>query len=67
MYKYSKSAPKFLLDVYKRLTDEANDGHTGGRYTRDINNDDNLITDVDKEAIEESDIIMTFLNKSKIF
>lgn len=34
--------------------------------TRSIDDDenDNLITDTDKEAIEQSDIIMTFLSKS---
>lgn len=59
-----KSAPKFLLDVYKRLSDEANEEST--RVTRSIDDDenDNFITDLDKLAIEQSDNIMTFLNKS---
>lgn len=57
-----KSAPKFLLDVYKRLSDEAND--ESNRSKRSSINDNNFITNVDKEAIDESDIIMTFLNKS---
>lgn len=66
-----KSAPKFLLDVYKRLNDEANgiDSSTHSRSTRstsDSDRDRNLITDTDKDAIEQSDWIMTFLNKSKI-
>lgn len=60
-----KSAPKFLLDVYKQLNDEANGG--SGRYARSADSDegDNFITDIDKRAIEQSDIIMTFLNQSK--
>lgn len=33
------------------------------RHTRST--DDQLITDLDKEVLEESDIIMTFLNKSE--
>ncbi|KAG4079086.1 hypothetical protein HA402_001057 [Bradysia odoriphaga] len=56
-----KSAPKFLLDVYKRLNDESNG--ILSRPVRSIESDENLITSIDKEAIEESDIIMTFLNK----
>lgn len=58
-----KSAPKFLLDVYKRLNDEANEGN--GRFTRSIDSadDNNFITETDKKAIDQSDIIMTFLNK----
>lgn len=61
-----KSAPKFLLDVYKRLNAAESEGN--GRYTRSIDDDDNdnFITDNDKEAIEQSDLIMTFLNKSKL-
>lgn len=63
-----KSAPKFLLDVYRRLSEQESGG-TGGRHTRSIDggddDDDNLITAKDREAIEQSDIIMTFLSKSK--
>ncbi|EDW01888.1 protein 60A [Drosophila grimshawi] len=64
-----KSAPKFLLDVYNRITAEEglnknNDHH---RSKRDADEEDeseqNFITDLDKRAIDESDIIMTFLNK----
>lgn len=62
---FRKSAPKFLLDVYKKLNEEAN-GNGGGRYTRSADTDEgeNFITDLDKVAIEQSDIITTFLNKS---
>ncbi|KAH8233104.1 hypothetical protein KR026_004335 [Drosophila bipectinata] len=70
-----KSAPKFLLDVYHRITAEeglAGDQDEDGRNRRskrslDLEEDNgeakNLITDLDKRAIDESDIIMTFLNK----
>lgn len=63
---YRKSAPKFLLDVYKQLDDEANGA--SGRYARSADSDEgeNFITDIDKQAIEQSDIIMTFLNQSKL-
>ncbi|KAH8400855.1 hypothetical protein KR009_001415 [Drosophila setifemur] len=83
-----KSAPKFLLDVYHRITaeeglpneqhhhgddeDEDDDTYEGGshRSRRSIDLDEdtpteekNFITDLDKRFIDESDIIMTFLNK----
>lgn len=63
-----KSAPKFLLDVYKRLNDEANgidSSHSRSTRSTDNEQDRNLITDTDKDAIEQSDWIMTFLNKSE--
>lgn len=65
VYFCRKSAPKFLLDVYKRLNDESND--RASRVTRSIDDDENehFITDTDNDAIHESDIIMTFLNKSE--
>ncbi|KAH8272877.1 hypothetical protein KR018_006665 [Drosophila ironensis] len=80
-----KSAPKFLLDVYHRITaeeglsndhdhddDDDDDEESYGRSRRsrrsiDLEEDGteakNFITDLDKRAIDESDIIMTFLNK----
>lgn len=63
-----KSAPKFLLDVYHRITSEeglVSMGNTAhGRSKRDADeSEQNFITDLDKRAIDESDIIMTFLNK----
>lgn len=62
----SKSAPKFLLDVYKNLNDEANENAYGGRHARstDFDEGENFITNIDKAAIRQSDIITTFLNKS---
>lgn len=53
--------------MYKNLNDEANES-AGGRHARsteDLDEGENFITDVDKVAIEQSDIITTFLNKSK--
>lgn len=52
--------------MYKNLNDEANES-SGGRHARstDVDEGENFITDVDKMAIEQSDIITTFLNKSK--
>lgn len=63
-----KSAPKFLLDVYKNLNDEANENSNNRRHERSTDSDEgeNFITDVDKVAIEQSDIITTFLNKSQL-
>ena len=61
IYSYRKSAPQFLLNIYNRLADEANEAEHL-RNTRSINN---LLTVADEKAIEQSDIIMTFLNKSK--
>lgn len=62
-----KSAPKFLLDVYHRLDDESNGfdpaHHRSARNTDSSDADRNLITDSDKDAINQSDWIMTFLNK----
>uniref|UniRef100_A0A2M3ZQE2 Putative secreted peptide n=1 Tax=Anopheles braziliensis TaxID=58242 RepID=A0A2M3ZQE2_9DIPT len=70
----SKSAPQFLLNVYDQLQqdveeeEEKGNGGTGGyarsRKVRSISSSsDILITEADRKAIDESDIIMTFLNK----
>lgn len=61
-----KSAPKFLLDMYQRLSAEENGGigHKR-RSSRSASTDDNLITAIDRQAFEESDMIMTFLSKSE--
>lgn len=67
-----KSAPQFLLDVYYRLKEEEDGGDyllaTGKRrHKRDVTaQEENFITDLDKKAIDQSDIIMTFLNKRKL-
>lgn len=67
-----KSAPQFLLDVYYRLREEEEDGEnhllatSRRRHKRDLLSfEENFITDLDKKAIDQSDIIMTFLNKRK--
>ncbi|XP_035785389.1 protein 60A-like [Anopheles albimanus] len=70
-----KSAPQFLLNVYDQLQqdveeeEEKGNGGTGGfarsRKVRSISSSsDILITEADRKAIDESDIIMTFLNKN---
>lgn len=53
--------------MYKNLNDEANENMYSGRHARSTDSDEgeNFITDVDKVAIRQSDIITTFLNKSK--
>lgn len=56
-----KSAPKFLMNVYKSLLEEQN-----GRYKRSDDNELNLNSD-EQHAIDESDIIMTFESQSKFF
>lgn len=65
--------PKFLLDIYKQLSekdDESNDEDIHlERKRRSI--DDNYdsfdeIIDTNEKIIEESDIIMTFLNNRKL-
>lgn len=66
-----RSAPQFLLDIYKRSLaeqeQEAAVSQNGGRHTRSTGDEgsDQLITAIDKEVIDQSDIIMTFLNKSE--
>lgn len=53
-----KSAPKFLLNVYKSLLEDQN-----GRYKRSEDSELNLNSD-EQYAIDESDIIMTFESQS---
>uniref|UniRef100_U5EVA1 Putative transforming growth factor beta bone morphoproteintic protein n=1 Tax=Corethrella appendiculata TaxID=1370023 RepID=U5EVA1_9DIPT len=57
-----KSAPQFLMSIYKKLSDESNPDHV--RIARSVDETENLLTDEDKRAIDQSDIIMTFLNKN---
>lgn len=54
-----KSAPKFLMDVYKSLMEDQN-----GRYRRNADSELNLSGE-EQHAIDESDIIMTFESQSK--
>uniref|UniRef100_A0A8D7ZSC7 Protein 60A n=1 Tax=Culex pipiens TaxID=7175 RepID=A0A8D7ZSC7_CULPI len=57
----SKSAPQFLLNVYDKLSAEANNAHT--RHVRSTE-DKIIFTEADDRAIDQSDIIMTFLNEN---
>ncbi|XP_041772210.1 protein 60A-like isoform X1 [Anopheles merus] len=61
-----KSAPQFLLNVYDQLQQEENDAPAGAGRIRKVRSTDMdiLITEADRKAIDESDIIMTFLNKN---
>lgn len=45
------------------MSEEENEGKSRG--TRSVDDTDNLISDEDEKAIDESDMIMTFQNKSK--
>nr|CAI5868562.1 unnamed protein product [Callosobruchus analis] len=51
-----KSAPRFLLDIYKSLMEEENEGnHRMKRDTAELN-----ISGEERQQIDESDVIMTF-------
>lgn len=53
-----KSAPRFLMDIYKKLLEKDNDDeHT--RSERSID-EDSYISGEEQNAIDESDVIMTF-------
>ncbi|XP_055541875.1 protein 60A-like [Wyeomyia smithii] len=59
----SKSAPQFLLNVYDKLTHEGSlSAHA--RHARSADDEDILFTEADNKAIDQSDLIMTFLNKN---
>lgn len=60
---FRKSAPQFLLDIYKKLK-TAEDGEEE-RVKRDISVNEIFLSAADEYAIDQSDIIMTFLNKSE--
>ncbi|XP_044266270.1 protein 60A-like [Tribolium madens] len=49
-----RSAPRFLLDIYKSLMEEENGGHRSER-SADLN-----LSGDEQNAIDESDVIMTF-------
>lgn len=50
------------MDIYQKLEDE-NNLHV--RRLRSTDAEDNYLTEEDERAIDQSDIIMTFLTKSK--
>lgn len=52
-----RSAPSFLMDVYKQLAEE----HEQARPTR---SSEMALTGDEQQAIDESDLIMTFQSKS---
>lgn len=53
-----RSAPSFLLDVYKKLAEE----HEQARPTR---SSELALSGEEQNAIDESDVIMTYQSKSK--
>lgn len=53
-----RSAPSFLLDVYKQLAEE----HEQARPTR---SSEMALSGEEQQAIDESDLIMTFQSKSE--
>lgn len=63
------SAPKFLLDMYRRLGDHERSG--GGHRRRPrrgaLLHHEHHITAIDRLAFEQSDMIMTFLSKRECF
>lgn len=61
---FRKSAPQFLLDIYKKLK-TAEDGEEE-RVRRDVSSNEVFLSAADEIAIDQSDIIMTFLNKSEL-
>ncbi|XP_053698501.1 protein 60A-like [Sabethes cyaneus] len=60
-----KSAPQFLFNIYRKFSAEAADGDQAkrSRSKRNTVYNRNLFTIADERAIEESDVIMSFLNK----
>lgn len=63
MFIFRKSAPQFLLDIHKKLSSEQEDGNE--RAKRNTDDNEIYLSAADQIAIDQSDIIMTFLNKSK--
>lgn len=57
-----KSAPQFLLNVYDKLSTDTNKAYS--RKTRSADDASILFTEADDRAIDQSDIIMSFLNKN---
>ncbi|KXJ77555.1 hypothetical protein RP20_CCG007219 [Aedes albopictus] len=56
------SISKSVLNVYDKLSSDTNGSHN--RHVRSADGDDVLFTEADNKAIDQSDIIMTFLNKN---
>jgi hypothetical protein len=52
------------LDIYKKLK-TAEDGEEESRVKREASENEIFLSAADQYAIDQSDIIMTFLNKSE--
>ncbi|XP_019532466.3 protein 60A [Aedes albopictus] len=62
-----KSAPQFLLNIYLKFSEEVNEERRSRRIARNaLYSNSDLFTEADQRAIEESDWIMTFLNKGHV-
>lgn len=59
-----RSAPKFLLDIYKNALGENEEKPVGGSTSK---SDEFDLTGQDLRAIDQSDVIMTFQAHSKFF
>ncbi|KAJ8944834.1 hypothetical protein NQ314_009375 [Rhamnusium bicolor] len=57
-----KSAPRFLLDIYKSLMNDENDENNRSKRSSDIN-----LSGEEQQQIDQSDVIMTFESISKFF
>lgn len=58
-----KSAPRFLLDIYKSLMEK--DDEENYRVKRDAEGSDISLSGEEQQQIDESDVIMTFESVSK--
>lgn len=58
-----KSAPRFLLDIYKSLM--VRDDEENYRVKRDVDGSDINLSGEEQQQIDESDVIMTFESVSK--
>lgn len=58
-----RSAPRFLLDIYKSLMEKDDDENY--RMKRDTENSDINLSGEEQQQINESDVIMTFESVSK--
>lgn len=56
----TKSAPKFLLDIYRTLLDEDEEDHGRSKRESDLN-----LSGDEQQKIDQSDVIMTFESISK--
>lgn len=56
-----KSAPRFLLDIYRSLMEDENDENSRAKRSSDLN-----FSGEEQQQIDQSDVIMTFESISKL-